>query len=95
MVWTMNYLNTPQIYHTNPVVEKTIYTYGNVSCSGTNLNFKDYYIYYLIRNKSEKEEILNLFSNEVFFDKDDELAAEKEIERLAVPKQDNFYDYYA
>ena len=44
MVWTMNYLNTPQIYHTNPVVEKTIYTYGNVSCSGTNLNFKDYYI---------------------------------------------------
>ena len=41
-----------------------------------------------------KEEILDMFNNEVFFDKDDEIAAEKEIKRLAVKKQDNFYDYY-
>ena len=35
-----------------------------------------------------------LLNNEIFFDKEDEIAAEKEIERLAVKKQDNFYDYY-
>ena len=41
-----------------------------------------------------KEEILELFENEVFFDSEDEISAEREIERLIVKKQGNFYKYY-
>ena len=58
-------------------------------------NIKEYQNYNLIKNKTDKEEILDLFNNEVLFDKEDEISAEKAIERLAVKKQDNFYDYYA
>ena len=32
--------------------------------------------------------------NEVYFDSEDELSAEKEIERLIVKKQESFYNYY-
>ena len=65
-----------------------------LNCSGTYLNPNDCFVNYFIKKETNKEKILNLFKNEVFFDKDDESAAEKEIEKLIVKKQDNFYNYY-
>lgn len=87
---------TPQIYIPNQIVEKynTIDTYGSVNCSGTNLDPNKCYVYYIFKPKTTKEEILKLFENEVYFDSDDEISAEREIERLIVKKQGNFYKYY-
>ena len=95
MFFMLNQAISPSIYSPNPIVEKELSTYGNIGCGGTYLNPNDYFVYYLIKEKTDKEEILDFFNNEVFFDKDDEIAAEKEIKRLAVEKQDNFYKYYA
>ncbi len=90
----INQTTSPQIYSPNPIVE-TINTIGNANCNGTYLNPDDYFVFYYVKNKTSKEEILHLFDNEISFDKDDEIAAEKEIKRLSVEKKGNFYDYYA
>ena len=95
MFLMMNQAVIPSIYSPNPIVEKVLNAYGNINCNGTYLNPNDCFVYYFIKKKTDKEEILDIFNNEVFFDKDDEIAAEKEIKRLAVKKQDNFYNYYA
>ena len=85
----------PQIYTPNPIVEKEINTIGSVNCGGTYLDPDDYFVFYRVKQKSNKEEILEMFSNEVSFDADDEKAAEKEIKKLEVERKGNFFDYYA
>lgn len=87
-------INQP-IYTLNCIVQSQINTYGSINCGGTYINPDDYFISYIIKKKSDKEEILELFSNEISFDQEDEIAAEKEIKKLAVKKQGNFYNYYA
>ena len=48
-----------------------------------------------ITNLKPSKNIKNeVFKNEVYFDSEDELSAEKEIERLIVKKQESFYNYY-
>lgn len=86
----------PSIYTPYQIVEKynTIDTIGSVNCGGTNLDPNDCFVYYILKPKTTKEEILELSENEVFFDSEDELSAEREIERLMVKKQGNFYNYY-
>lgn len=86
----------PQIYTSHPIVEKynIINTIGSVNCGGTNLDPNDCFVYYILKSKTTKEEILELFKKEVFFDSEDEILAEREIERLIVKKQGNFYNYY-
>lgn len=86
----------PQIYTPHTIVEKynTINTIGSVNCGGTNLDPNNSFVYYILKPKTTKEEILELFENEVFFDTEDEISAEREIERLIVKKQGNFYNYY-
>ena len=86
----------PQIYTPHPIAEKynTINTIGSVNCGGTNLDPNNCFVYYIFKPKTAKEEILELFENEVFFDSEDEISAEREIERLIVKKQGNFYKYY-
>lgn len=90
----------PSIYTPNPIVEKAkIFfgvnrPYGDSICGGTYLNQNDCFVYYFVKRKSVKEEILEIFDNEVFFDSMDESAAEREIARLAIEKKGNFYNYY-
>lgn len=85
----------PPIYSPYPIVEKySTNTIGAVNCGGTNLNPNDCYVYYLVNNKTTKEEVLELFKDEIYFDIDDEVSAEREIKMLKVEKQGNFYNYY-
>ena len=68
---------------------------GTMNCGGTYLDPNDYFVSYFLKHKTDKEEILEIFRNEINFDEEDRLAASKEIRRLEVKKQRNFYDYYA
>lgn len=94
-MFMLNQSVNPQIFSPNPIVEKQINTFGSMNCGGTYLNPDDYFVFYIVKKKTDKEEILEMFSNEVSFDHDDEIAAEKEIKKLAVEKKGNFFDYYA
>lgn len=93
-MFMLNQSINPPIYSPNPIVEKQVNTFGGVNCAGTYLNFDDYFVCYIVKKKTDKDEILEMFSNEVCFDHDDEIAAEKEIKKLIVKRQGNFYNYY-
>ena len=96
----INEFVNPSIYTPNHIIEKVQNNlefnrpYGNLICGGTYLNQNDSFIYYFVKRKSVKEEILKIFNNEIYFDKNDELAAEREIKKLTIEKKGNFYNYY-
>lgn len=87
-----NYDIVPTVYITNATCSSC--AVGSMTSDGTYMNVNDYYIKYYIDNSSDKEAILALFENEVYFDEDDEESAEKAVEQLVVDKKENFYDYY-
>ena len=93
-MFMLNQNVNPQIYTPNPIIEKQISTYGSINCGGTYMNPDNYFVFYIVKKKTCKEEILEIFNNEVSFDQEDEKSAEKEIKKIAIKKQGNFYNYY-
>lgn len=67
---------------------------SSINCNGTYLNSSDYYVYYVIKRKTTKEELLELAKDEVFFDEEDKKSAYNEIKRLSVEKKNNIFSYY-
>lgn len=81
-------------YNTAPIVETIVSSYGNASFGGTYLDPDKYYIQIKVKNKTNKDEILSLFENEVYFDEKDNAAALEEIKLLQVEKKGNIFNYY-
>ena len=81
-------------YNNLPIVETVVSSYGNTSIGGTFLDFDKYFDFFKIKNKSAKEEILDIFENEVFFNDDDNAAALEEIKTLQIEKKGNIFSYY-
>ena len=80
-------------YNNLPIVETVVSPYGNTSICGTFLDLDKYFDFFKIKNKSSKEEILDIFENEVFYD-DDNAAALEEIKALQIEKKGNIFSYY-
>ena len=90
----LNQSVNPGIYTPAPLVSHANTVGTGLNCNGTYLNSSDYFVYFAVRKKTLKEEILELADKEIFFDEEDNKAAMKEIKRISVEKKVNIYRYY-